>query len=194
MQAVARIHDPEAIVWRGDVSLPTVDQGVRLLGTPLGHPDFVRAQLASWSTVHDQLMQQVPTIPDLQCAWMMLLYCCAGRANYTLRVVHPGLSATFAAHHDASLRRCLSRLLGVDPSLVYWDLASLPLSLGGLGLRSATLTSQPAFWSSWADCLGMIQHRHPAVSARIVHALNDPPRVPLGGCPTLWSAPGSCWV
>ena len=74
-----------------------MNQGVRLLGTPLGHPDFVRAQLASLSTVHDQLLQQVPTIPDLQCAWMMLLYCCAGRANYTLRVVHPELSATFVA-------------------------------------------------------------------------------------------------
>ena len=108
MQAVARIHDPDAIVWRGDVSLPTVDQGVQLLGTPLGHPDFVRAQLASLSTVHDRLLQQVPTIPDLRCE----------------------LSATFAAHHDASLRRCLSRLLGVDQSSVYWDLASLPLSLG----------------------------------------------------------------
>ena len=53
-----------------------------------------------------------------------------------------------------------------------WDLASLFLSLGGLGLRSSTVTSRPACWSSWADCLGMVQQRHPAVSRRIVHALN----------------------
>ena len=105
MEAVARIHDPKATVWRGDVSLPTVEQGVRILGTPLGHPEYVRAQLASLSVVHDQLLQKVPTIPDLQCAWMLLLYCCAARANYILRMVHPDLTATFAAHHDASLRR-----------------------------------------------------------------------------------------
>ena len=61
-----------------------------------------------------------------------------------------------------------NQLLGVDPSAVFWDLA---LSLRGLGLRSATLMSQPACWSSWADCLGMVQQRHPTVSAHIVHAL-----------------------
>ena len=101
---------------------------------------------------------------DLQCTWMRLLYCCAAQANYTLRIVHPGLTATFAAHHDASLRHCLSQPLGVDPRSVYWDVA--------MGLRSATATSRPAFWSSWADCWVMVQQRHPIVSVRIVHALN----------------------
>ena len=92
MQAVARIKDPEAIVCGEVVSLPTVDQGVRLLGTPLGHPDFVRAQSASLSTVHDQLLQQVPTILDLHDVVVLLLL--VGRTTH----------ATFAAHHDASLR------------------------------------------------------------------------------------------
>ena len=59
----------------------------------------------------------------------------------------------------------------VSVTAVYWDLASLPLSLGGLGLRSATLMSRPAYWSSWADCLGMVQQRHPTVSDCIVQAL-----------------------
>ena len=71
-------------------------------------------------------------------------------------MVHPELTAGFAAHHDASLRRCLSHLLGVAPASIYWDLASLPLCLGGLGLRSAALLSS---------------QRHPTVSARIVDAL-----------------------
>ena len=74
------LHDPEAIVWRGDVSLPTVDQGVWLFGTLLGHPDFVRAQLAS---LYDQLLQQVPTIPDLLCAWMMFVVLCRSGELHT---------------------------------------------------------------------------------------------------------------
>ena len=52
MQAVAQIHDPEATVWRGDVSLPTVDQGAWLLGTTLGHPDFVSVGVFVHSAVH----------------------------------------------------------------------------------------------------------------------------------------------
>ena len=112
------------------------------------------------------------TIQDLQCAWLLLLYCCGARANCTLRVVHPELTAGFAVHHDASLRRCFSHLLGVAPASIFWDQASLPLCLGGLGLRSATLLARPAFWASWADCLEMIHQRHPTVCARIVDALH----------------------
>ena len=49
--------------------------------------------------------------------------------------------------------------------------ASPPLSLGGLGLRSAVRTSAAAHWASWADTLPMIHQRHPVVATRIVHAL-----------------------
>ena len=34
----ARISDPDAIVWRGDVSLPPQERGVKVLGTPMGSP------------------------------------------------------------------------------------------------------------------------------------------------------------
>ena len=157
-----------SIVWRGDTALPSEDQRRADSGhtsrAPRLRPRTVGIVICDTRPVD----HEGPHIARLQCAWMVLLYCCAVRANYTLRVVHPELTAGFAAHHDdASLRRCLSQLLGVDPSVV-----SLPLSLGGLGLRSATLMSRPAYWSSWADCLGMVQQRHPTVSACIVQALN----------------------
>ena len=36
---------PPVIVWRGDQSLPTREQGIRVLGTPLGHGDHVEAEV-----------------------------------------------------------------------------------------------------------------------------------------------------
>ena len=45
LTAVARVEDEDAIVWRGDPELLEVEQGIRLLGTPLGHPVFVET---SW--------------------------------------------------------------------------------------------------------------------------------------------------
>ena len=48
--AAARVEDQDVIVWRGDPELPEVEQGIRLLGTPLGHPVFVEDQLA-WLTM-----------------------------------------------------------------------------------------------------------------------------------------------
>ena len=44
------------------------------------------------------------------------------------------------------------------------------LSMGGLGLRSATRTRQAA---SWADSFSMIKQRRPAVKERILVALHN---------------------
>ena len=144
---------------------------MRILGTPLGLPDFVRSQLSALSETHDELLEKVLTIEDLQCVWLLLLYCCGARANYTLRVVHPELTAGFAAHHDASLRRCLSHLLGVAPASIYWDLASLPLCLR-LSAPQCNVARKTRFLGKLADCLEMIHQRHPTVCARIVDALH----------------------
>ena len=148
--------------------------------------DFDRSQLSALSETHDQLLEKVLTTQDLQCAWLLLLYCCGARANFTLRVVHPELTAGFAApprftpempHH----------LLGVAPASIYWDLDSLPLCLGGLGLRSATLLARPACWASWAGCLEMIRQRDPTVCARIVGRPPCPaPFLALGRGPRFW--------
>ena len=45
--------------------------------------------------------------------------------------------------------------IGTDVAYGARDVASGPLSLGGLGLRSTVRTSQPAFWASWADCFSI---------------------------------------
>ena len=119
LTAAARVADPTAIVWRGDFGLPLEEQGVKIFGTPLGHPSFVRSQLATLSAKHDQLISKILHIQDLQCAWILLLYCASSRAHYTLRVVHPKLSASFAAQHGAALRRALSELVSVPPSSMY---------------------------------------------------------------------------
>ena len=51
------------------------------------------------------------------------------------------------------------------------ELASLPLRMGGLGLRSMSRCSRAAYWASWADALPMIQERNPAA---MVHNVFPP--------------------
>ena len=100
--------------------------------------------------------------------------------NYFIRAVHPAATAAFATAHDARLWQCLCSILQVDPSQadVVRETATVPLSLGGLGLRSAQRTSIPAFWASWADSLAMIRQRHPDVAAQLVHELERHPEGP----------------
>ena len=91
-------------VWRGDHSLPTHEQGITILATPLGHVDFVQGQLDEKIDEHGVLLDRISKVPDLQCAWLLLLLCAASRANYVLRVVNPALSFRVAQMHDAGIR------------------------------------------------------------------------------------------
>ena len=46
-----------------------------------------------------------------------------------------------------------------------WERASLPLHMGGLGLRSACRSAPAAHWGSWVDCLHTISNRHAQLSS-----------------------------
>ena len=184
LEQLARVSDPEARVWKGS-GIPTAEQGVRILGTPLGHPDYVHSYLQNVLNEHGVLLSRIPLVEDVQSAWALLLHCAGGRANYMLRVVRPEAVQRFAEGHTNGLWECLRNILGssveVDPTIR--DTCTLPLSLGGMGLRNATRTSPPAYWASWADCLGMLRARHPDVAALCLHQMQEP-----RGPPSLVSA------
>ena len=54
---------------------------IKVLGTPLGHADFVRAHLDRKVEEHQELLRRIPTVPDLQLAWLLLLHCAAAKAT-----------------------------------------------------------------------------------------------------------------
>ena len=112
----AVLHDPTAQVWRGS-DLPTREQGIKVLGCPLGHADFVTAQLETIARKHPVFWQAIPNVRDVQSAWLLLLHCAAARANFYLRVVRPDLVVQFARTHDASLWQCMCAILGIPVTL-----------------------------------------------------------------------------
>ena len=155
--------------------LPAHEQGIKVFGTPMGHPAFVAAHLERTTAEHQVLLDRIPHVPDVQSAWLLLLHCASARAHYLLRVVRPEQVQEFAGNHDTRLWACLCVILGIPPDMcdrMSHATTALPLVLGGLGLRSTVRTSPSAFWASWADCLHMVHQRHPAVSALLVHHLD----------------------
>jgi hypothetical protein len=118
-------------------------------------------------------------MPELQSSWLLLSLCASPRCNYYLRALPPSVSAQFAASHDAAIVACLARLMDnpIAAEAVVARagmVAQLPFKLGGLGLRSATRLAQAAYWASWADCLPMIQQRHPPIARSVAAALDLP--------------------
>ena len=132
---VARRVNPEAIVWRGDTALPRSQQGVKVLGVPVGQPEFVLNFLERKTEEHSVLFQRIPAVEDPQAAWLLLLMCASTRANYWLRSVRPDLTEAFAHRHDDSVWECLRQILQITPDHhVARVTASLPFSVGGMGL------------------------------------------------------------
>ena len=58
--------DPNAIARRGNGDIPSTKQGLKILGCPVGHPDFVQDQLSKLSDRHDALLERIAMVEDLQ--------------------------------------------------------------------------------------------------------------------------------
>ena len=130
------------------------------------------------SSIASVLLERIPSVPDVQSAWALLLHCANARANCALR----DLARHVAQAHDAGLWRWMCAVLGVGEDqcdVLAKEAASLPQSLGGVGLRSAVRTSNSAFWASWADSLPMVRERHPEAVDMIVAALHTDPVTPI---------------
>ena len=73
-QRIAVQSDPDAVVQRGsDVS--TMQQGIKILGAPLGHHDYVQHHLERVADQHQRFMNMLPSVPNLQSSWLLLVHC-----------------------------------------------------------------------------------------------------------------------
>jgi hypothetical protein len=68
-------------IWTGAWTLPAAEQGLKALGTPIGHPDYVAAALTAKRASHDRLLDAIPSVSDTQVAFLLLLQCACPRAN-----------------------------------------------------------------------------------------------------------------
>ena len=187
LERIAQVADPDARVWRGsgETDLPPVQQGITVLGTPLGHPSFVQGHLEKKVAEQRTLLERIPlksvicSQRGLSCSTVRLL----GRTTF-LRVVEPQAVAEYATLHDNGTWNCLCHILHISPEQgadTRSAAANLPLVLGGLGVRSASRVCVAAYWASWADCLPMIQARHPEVANMFLEKLEGWPDTPFLG-------------
>ena len=79
-----------------------------------------------------------------------------------------------------TMRDLLGGLTRNDLRFEAQRIATLPMRLGGLGLRSASRMCHSAYWASWADSLQMISQRLPVVATQVLAHLMIDQRV--AGC------------
>ena len=91
----ARVMDPTSVVWRGSNDLPACQRGIKVLNTPLGQVEFIRAHLDLKTAEYQVLLDGIPLLENTQAAWLLLVHCAGARANYIARVVEPGTAEDF---------------------------------------------------------------------------------------------------
>ena len=105
------------------------------------------------------------------------LQCAGPRCHHVLRTVPPSQSARYAAGHDEGMFQTMTAWLGALPGsqeqiATARYITTLPMRLGGLGLRSAARTGPGA---SWADALPMLHDRLRTATEEMLAQLRGEP-------------------
>ena len=90
----------------------------------------------------------------------------------------PSESQQDAEGHDEGMWKAAEWVMGTWPGTaeqqaVARQIATLPMKLGGLGLRSARWMAPAAFWASWADAMPMLSTRLPTLTDQIIEHLEN---------------------
>jgi hypothetical protein len=138
-----------------------------LLGAPVGDASFSVKTLEKRITAIEWTLKKLPLLQDSHQEYVLLRSCLAlPKFRFCLRTCVPALHAASFVRFDGLQRETLGTILGRPLDEPQWRQASLPVSMGGLGLRCATVHSPGAFLVS-------IALTQPLVSA-ILHPRRGP--------------------
>ena len=73
-------------IWKTD--LPLDRCGIKVLGTPLGTPEFIDSLCQDVADEKMQLINRIPKLSSLQSSWLLLYFCVVPRINHLLRPFH----------------------------------------------------------------------------------------------------------
>ena len=80
-------------------------------------------------------------VPELQCAWQLLLQCAGPRLPSRFEDCVSVIVSQVPAGHDEGMFQTTTALLGIEEQIsTARDITTFPMRLGGLGLRSANCT------------------------------------------------------
>ena len=156
-----RLVEPDAVVWKSDPELSLSQGGLRVLG--LHRPLCIVDQLVSKSVEHELLFQRIPTVKDLQAAWLL---CCSVEQHAPLS----GCAWSSQICHCLSRRGTMtefgvaSRASSTCQHSCRQDHCSDASVQRGLGLGCAVRARHAAHCACWADSLPMVRQRHPDVA------------------------------
>ena len=131
--------------------------GFELLGTPIGTATFCNSYVASKVTKISDAVSKLPSLQDSHVEFVILRSCLGTpKINFCTRTCPPDIVAPSYESFDGLMRDTLGTILGSQIDDLQWMQSSLPVSMGGLGLRNATTHAAGAYAVSIAHSTPII--------------------------------------
>ena len=153
------------------------------MGTPIGSEQFVSEKLQDRINKERRQWQAIPNVPDLQCGWQILLQSANPRAHCAPS--HLRCPRITPLAHDEGLWETARVLLGEIPhedAPHARDIATLPMRMGGLRLRSAVRCAPRCLLGLMGQMLcTMVGTRNPTAADAVVESVSSHEE-PVEGC------------
>lgn len=148
-------------------------EGLVVLGTPVGHPDFVLGKVQLKAQHMEEVFARLASLSHKE-SECQILRACLGPCKivHLLRTVDAPAARWLASDIGGRLRDAWALLLGISMSDGQWALSSLPASLGGLGVNDPRSWWKAAQVSSWVACAPFV-HQFAGVPAGVVQAVRE---------------------
>ena len=120
--------------------------GFELLGSPIGSDAFIGSVVDKRVAKIAEALSLLPTLEDSHVEFALLRSCLSlPKFSFVLRTCHPSSFAPSLQAFNGLMRDSLASIIGASLDDRIWSQACLPVSLGGVGLRSVSHHSAAAY-------------------------------------------------
>ena len=127
-------------------------EGVMVMGSPLGSDVYCARSVADVIDRAKSLLEAIATMPNAQIGFHLHRLCATTpRVVHLLRTMPPRLTVSLAEKMDALSRGRFRAINGFEQDDLSWDIATLPIRMGGLGISLCRHARLPAAAGSMID-------------------------------------------
>ena len=148
-------------------AVPTVPRNytrcTKLLGAPFGSSEFCEELTAKRVAQTDATLKAAANLSSTQAASIIVRHCGGfNKLAYSARVTPPTSIAGALRALDGAVKGTMEVILGEKIDARSWELATLSIRHGGIGLRSAARHGVAAYLASFAACADTAREIDPA--------------------------------
>jgi hypothetical protein len=138
--------------------IPRVQGGFHLLGSPIGPSDFCEATLAGRIDKIEGMLEKLKDLKNSHLEFLLLRSCFSlPKFAFSLRTCSFHKVRKAIRNFDEAQRKTLEEILGGPLTNDQWSQASLPVKMGGMGLRTATSHATAAYLGSTTASKGLVK-------------------------------------